>query len=130
MKNIIAFYNGLIRILAKLNILHMYFLEHNSDLIAGVFGYTENEIFHWAKTGYNEKYKRYSPSNLLLLMILEEIIENNNNVKLFHMFPWEYGYKHRYINIETKYFASIIYNNNLKAKIWRNLKKAKKKIVK
>jgi CelD/BcsL family acetyltransferase involved in cellulose biosynthesis len=111
------YYEGLVKILAENNALRMYFLELNGKNIAGVFGYIERDVYHWFKTGYDENYKEYSPSHMLLLFIIEDLIKYYPELKILHMFPWDHGYKHRYCNEEGHYTNSIMFNRSLLGKI-------------
>ncbi len=111
------YYDGFIRILAERKALHIYFLELNSEFIAGVFGYVDGDIFHWAKTGYNERFKEFSPSNVLIIHILEDLRNNFPEIRRFHMFPWDYGYKHRYTNEDSSCIDTLIFNKTLRAKM-------------
>ena len=95
----------------------MYFMELNNEAIAGVFGYVDGEIFHWAKTGYNEKFRFLSPSNLLLLFIVENIISNYPKIKIFHMFPWDYNYKHRYTNMNASCYENTFYQPTIRGSL-------------
>jgi CelD/BcsL family acetyltransferase involved in cellulose biosynthesis len=102
------YYSRLINILAHHGALHMYFLELSGEPIAGVFGYIEQDIFHYAKIGYNENFSKFNPSNTLLIYIIKDLIENYPEVKRFNMFPWDYNYKHRYAN-EEPFFLRLLY---------------------
>lgn len=111
------YYHGLIAILSDKNALNIFFLEFNNQIIAGVFGYIDGETFHWAKTGYDEHFKEFAPSNLLLLFIIEELITNFPQTKIFHMFPWDYGYKHRFANVDASCFETLIFNSTFRGKL-------------
>ncbi|MFC1863535.1 GNAT family N-acetyltransferase, partial [Thermodesulfobacteriota bacterium] len=123
------YYNSLVTLLADSKALNMYFLTLNNVPIAGGFGYVDGNIFHFAKTGYDENFKSLSPSNLLLLNILEHLTNNFPEIKRFHMFPWDYGYKHKYINEENYCITTILYGNTLRGTI-ANLISHLKKLVK
>ena len=106
----------------------MYFLELNSELIAGVFGYIEGDVYHYAKIGYDEKYKALSPSNLLFIHIIEHLITYFPKVKRMNMFPWDYGYKHRVINEESNYLETILFNKTIRGKTMRRIYSLKERI--
>lgn len=93
------YYQRFVDLLARQGLLHLYFLELDGIKIAGVFGYQEGDVFHWAKTGYDENYRNYAPSNILLLLIIEHLFIHYPEIRNFHMFPWDHGYKHRYANV-------------------------------
>jgi len=105
------FYAGLIRMLAKTGQLHLYFLEIAGQPVSGAFCYVDRDIFYYNKIGYRESYASLSPSNVLLLHIIEDVIRWMPSVKRFHLFPWDGGYKHRYTNEESYYYEKIIYND-------------------
>jgi len=100
-QNFQMYYEGLISMLTKNNQIHLYFLEVNGKAISGAFCYLDQGVFHYAKIGYIEEYSPLAPSNLLLLFIIEDLINNLPSVKRFHMFRLDYGYKHKYTNEKT-----------------------------
>ena len=108
------YYSNLIRLLADKGALSIYFLELNNMPIAGVFGYFDGDIYHYAKIGYDELYRDLSPSNLLILFIIENLTQKYPNVKMFHMFPWDYDYKHRYVNMAAACYKTIIYSKTIR----------------
>jgi CelD/BcsL family acetyltransferase involved in cellulose biosynthesis len=107
------YYQGLIELLAARDELSLYFLELSGKLIAGLLGYVEGDVFHWYKTGYDEAYAQFAPSNLLVLGIIEDLIQHHPAVRRFHMFPIDYGYKHRYTNEPHSSFRTVVYNRTL-----------------
>lgn len=109
-----CYYRKFIDMLAEKNALDVYFIEYKNKKIAGVFGYRDENIFHWAKTAYDENYKNLSPSNILIMQIIRDLIENDPEVKMFHMFPWDYGYKHKYANINTYVTNIIVFSRSYK----------------
>jgi CelD/BcsL family acetyltransferase involved in cellulose biosynthesis len=119
------FYDGFVQLLGKLNVLHLYFLILDGVEIAGVFGFEDCETFHYAKTGYDEKYGEFSPSNLLLVHIVEDLIVNRPDIKQFHMFPWDYGYKHRFANEISECTDAIIYSSTMLGQMVKKYQKIK-----
>lgn len=111
------YYKDLLILLAKHNALNMYFLYLNDTAIAAGFGYIIDDTYHYAKAGYEENLEFISPSNLLLLLIVEHLIKNFPSVKRFHMFPGDFGYKHRYNNEDVSHIETILYSNTLRGKI-------------
>jgi CelD/BcsL family acetyltransferase involved in cellulose biosynthesis len=122
------YYRNLVRQLAERDVLNMYFLELQNIPIAGLFGYLEGEIFHAKKAGYDEKFKSFSPTNLLIFLIIEDLIKRFPKVRFFHMFPWDYNYKHRYSNMEAKCFETVIFNKTIRGTLFRILSKLKRRI--
>jgi CelD/BcsL family acetyltransferase involved in cellulose biosynthesis len=112
-ENYRSYYSGLIDLLCKNNKLHMYFLNIDSQPIAGVFCYEDQDMFHALKSGYLEEFSYFSPSNLLMLHIIEDLITNFPEIKRFHLFPGDFGYKHRYINEETFFLELFLFNKTI-----------------
>src|SRR5207253_356931 len=84
------YYAGFLALLAKRGDLSLYFLDLNGAAIAGVFGYREGDVFHWFKTGYDEAFAEYSPSNLLLLAIIDDLITHRADTGRMHLFPVDF----------------------------------------
>jgi len=122
------FYEGLISILAKYGALNLFFLEVNGKYIAGVFGYTDGDTFHYAKIGYDVQFKSLSPSNLLFMHLVKYMFTNFPNIKRIHMFPWDHGYKHRYATENESCFDILIYNKSFCGNAIHLLSKTKKSI--
>lgn len=115
-KNVRRYYEGLIRILADADALHLYFLELHGEAIAGEFGYTEGDTFHSLKTGYNERMKEFSPSHLLRLDIIKHLISESPKIRWFHMFPGDHGWKHQFVNVRACCLETILYNRTLRGR--------------
>ncbi len=110
-----SYYNGLIHLLSDKDLLHMYFLEIDGRAAAGGFGYIDSDTFHYWKIGYDENYyPSTSASNLLIFYIIENLIDDFKDVKRFHMFPWDNGYKHRYVNEKAMYSKAVIFNRTFR----------------
>jgi CelD/BcsL family acetyltransferase involved in cellulose biosynthesis len=112
-QNYHSYYVGLIDMLSKNNQLHMYFLEINGHPVAGTFCYVDQDVFHAWKAGYVEEFSSLSPSTLLLLYIIEDLNTNFPMVKRLHMFPGDFGYKHRYVNEESFYSEVVLYDRTI-----------------
>lgn len=110
------YYDGLVRLLAEKDQLHIYFLELEGKFIAGLFGYEDKDNFHMAKAAYNESFRKYSPANLLMLHIIQDLIKNNQKISRLHMFPWDYNYKHKYSNCNESCRELMIYSTSLAGK--------------
>jgi CelD/BcsL family acetyltransferase involved in cellulose biosynthesis len=125
------YYDGLLDLLSTNDTLHLYFLELDGRNIAGAFGYEEGNIFHYAKTGYDEIFEKLSPSLLLTFHIIEEFMTSFPWIEVFHMFPWDYGYKHKFCNESSDCFETVIYNRTLRgqlARLYSVLNKAYRKL--
>lgn len=114
-----AFYQGLLGLLAARDELSLYFLELNGRRIAGVLGYVEGDVFHWFKTGYDEAFSEFAPSNLLLVGIIEDLLRHRPAIRRFHMFPSDFGYKHRYANETPQCISTIVYNRTVRGRLSR-----------
>jgi CelD/BcsL family acetyltransferase involved in cellulose biosynthesis len=108
-----TYYDRLIRLLAAEGVLSLHFLEIDGVRIAGSFGYQDRDTLHIAKAGYREEHGGMSPSNLLAFHVFKETMETRPDVRRIHLFPGDFGYKHRYINEETSYTELTVYNRNL-----------------
>jgi CelD/BcsL family acetyltransferase involved in cellulose biosynthesis len=111
------YYSGLLELAARRGELRLYFLELNGARIAGALGYIEGENFHWFKTGYNEAFSEFSPSNLLMVRIIEDLIANDTRVKRFHMFPVDFGYKHRFATHRYPTVTTLLFNRTVAGRI-------------
>lgn len=111
------YYQGLLDLLAARDELSLYFLELNDKFIAGVLGYVEGDVFHWYKTGYDEAFAEFAPSNLLLLGIIEDLIRHHSGVRRFHMFPVDTGYKHRYTQEPHSSIRTILYGRTVRGRL-------------
>ncbi len=110
------YYEGLVELLADSGRLRFIFLEVNDRLVAGEFGYFVGDTFHAFKTGYDEAMKQCSPGNLLLMHMLEHFSENHPQTSRFHLFPWDQGYKHRYVNENEYCFETRLFGKTLRGK--------------
>lgn len=122
------YYAGLVNLLGISGALHIYFLELSGEPIAGVFGYVDQDVFHYAKIGYNEKFSKFNPSNTLLIYIIRDLMENHPEIKRFNLFPWDYNYKHRYANEKSVFFETFIYSNTFRGKCARMTDVYRKKL--
>jgi len=111
--NIQRYYEELIQFLSERGVLHLYFLEIDGKPVAGGFGYIDGEVFHYGKIGYVEEHSSFSPSNLLLMHIIEDLIQHSPEVRRMHLFPHDYGYKHRYVNEQSYYISNTLYRRSL-----------------
>lgn len=123
------YYQGLIHLLARSGTLHLYFLELNRQPIAGAFCYQDGNTLHYAKTGYDERFGAFGPSNMLLLHIIEDLAVRTQEIHRFHMFPYDYGYKHRFTNEEASCTETIIYSKTLSGYAAYLLKKLKERLA-
>lgn len=111
--NIQRYYEQLIQFLSNRGALHLYFLEIEGRAVAGGFGYIDREVFHYGKIGYVEEQSSFSPSNLLLMYIIEDLVRHSPGVTRVHLFPNDYGYKHRYVNEQSYYASTTFYRRSL-----------------
>ncbi|QQG64711.1 GNAT family N-acetyltransferase [Desulfobulbus oligotrophicus] len=105
------YYLDLIRLMSTTDQIYLYGLEIDGVLVAGEFGYVDKDIFHHAKVAYNEQFAHLSPSHLLMLHILEDLPVHFPQVRLFHMFPWDTGYKQRFVDEPSFYTTTTLYSS-------------------
>jgi CelD/BcsL family acetyltransferase involved in cellulose biosynthesis len=113
------YYRGLIQLLAASDALHIYFLDVNDEPVAAAFCYCEGEMLHYAKIGYLEQHGALSPSNLLLMEIIEDVRVSCPGVRIVNMFPWSEGYKHRFANVEATCSETMLYNRTARGQLVR-----------
>ena len=115
------YYAGLLDLLARRESLHLYFLDIGDTPAASALGYTEGDIFHWAKVAYDESLGEYSPSNMLTFHIIQDLVAHSPEIARFHMFPWDYGYKHRYANEDAQHISTVLFSSGPRGRIIRGL---------
>lgn len=114
-KNHLTFYQDFLRLLADAGVLKLYFLELNGQFIAAGIGYMEGDTFHYLKTGYDAKFHKLSPSNLLLLHVSKDLQLNSMGTKRVHMFPRDDDYKHRFAKEEAVCSHLLLFSDNVLA---------------
>jgi CelD/BcsL family acetyltransferase involved in cellulose biosynthesis len=122
------YYRGLLDLLAKQGRLRISFMTLGGRRIAGGFGYLQNGIFHLAKMGYHEEFGHYAPSNLLLLEFVKVMGEACPEVRKIHLFPWDHGYKHRFVNETAESVSTFVFNNTFRGhavRVWRSYRVAR-----
>jgi CelD/BcsL family acetyltransferase involved in cellulose biosynthesis len=62
--------------LARWSQLEFIILEHNGRAIAFEYGWHAKQVYHSFKVAYDEQYRRHSPGQLLLWMLLKEPDQN------------------------------------------------------
>jgi hypothetical protein len=79
---------------SEINCLRLQFLVVNDKPIAVFYGFEHNRVLHYMLGGFDPAYGSYSPSNLLILKILERCIEEGTKELNFfggytsHKFRW------------------------------------------
>lgn len=96
-------------ILYQTGTLILFMLELNGEAIAGAWGFLDGKILHILKTGYREEFSHFSPSSLLFIMTIEYLYEAFPEVEICHMFPGDYGYKHRFSNAQAYTQETILF---------------------
>jgi CelD/BcsL family acetyltransferase involved in cellulose biosynthesis len=119
------YYKGFLDLISERGELTLYFLELDGVRIAGEMGYTEGDVFHWFKSGYDERYSDYAPSTVLMVGVIEDLMRNRPDLKRLHLFPGNFGYKHRYVNEQSLCTDTIIYNRTARGKIAELLARAR-----
>ena len=126
--NFRRYYQGLVELLADQEALHLYFLELDGERVAGELCYTEEDIFHAFKTGYDERFAGYSPGNLLLMHVIEHVTTSRPQTRRIHMFPWGYGHKERYANEMSSCFETRLYSKTMRGRTARLFSEGKRAI--
>ncbi len=108
------YYDLIIKKMAESGILHLYLLKIGQQVAAASLGYTDDNVFHEAKSAYDEDYAYFSPSNQLRIYMIEHIMTNLAQIKRIHMFPDDFGYKHHFVNESTEHIDTVIYSSSLK----------------
>ena len=112
------YYRDFLQILADTNNLYLYLLTIDGVLVSAVFGYVDGFIFQYVKIAYNEEFAKFSPSHLLCLHILEDLITHCKHIKMFHMMPWDTGYKKKFIVESIFYTTTTIYGRTIKGNLF------------
>jgi CelD/BcsL family acetyltransferase involved in cellulose biosynthesis len=112
-ENYRSYYKNLIDLLNENNKLHMYFLIVNGQPIAGLFCYEDNGMFHAWKSGYIEEFYSLSPSNALMLFVIEDLIANFPTIKILNLFTGNYGYKARFAHEDSLYILTTLFNKTI-----------------
>ena len=68
--------------LARRSLLRSYLLQGSDQTSAFVLGYQFQRVYHYADIGFDESLSKYSPGNVLLFLLIEDII---NNTELSHI---------------------------------------------
>jgi hypothetical protein len=126
--NFKRYYQGLVELLADQEALHLHFLELDGEPVAGELCYTEGDVFHAFKTGYDERFKECSPGNFLLMHVIEHVTTSRPRTRRFHMFPWGYGHKQRYVNERSFCFETWIYSKTMRGRTARLFAEAKRAV--
>lgn len=119
-------YRQLVRMLAERQLLRLYFLEYEQTLIAGLFGYLDGDTFHSLKIAYDERFKGFSPSNLLFIHIIELLTATMPELVRVHLFPWDGGYKHRFANEKVTCLDIVLFSPSWRGRVVRGFYAAKK----
>ena len=127
-ENYLLYYKSLINLLNEYNKLHMYFLNIDGQPIAGLFCYEDNGILHAWKSGYIEEFSSVSPSNALMLFVIEDLIANFPTIEILHMFPDDYGYKSRFVHEDSFYTLTTLFNKTISGRTAYNFIKFKQRV--
>jgi CelD/BcsL family acetyltransferase involved in cellulose biosynthesis len=127
-ENYQRYYQNLVRLLAKRDNLHLFFLELDGLPIAGEFVYTEGEVYHSFKSGYREEYRNFTPSNLLRMEIIKYFMESRPDIKRVHLFPFDGGYKHRWANEDSTMVDITLFSRSLRGQLSYSMHLARKRL--
>lgn len=112
------YYRDFLQILADTNNLHLNLLTIDGELVSAAFGYVDGTIFQNVKIAYNEKFAKFSPSHVLRLHILEDLISHYKHIEIFHMSPWDNGYKQKIVVESTNYTTTTIYGRTIRGQLF------------
>lgn len=90
------FYNYFNALAVEKGCLRIFILKLDGIPAAGMYGYIDNDILHIPKTAYHPSFSKYAPSNILFVQTVKHMMEHEPAVRRLHMFPTDFGYKHRY----------------------------------
>jgi CelD/BcsL family acetyltransferase involved in cellulose biosynthesis len=116
------FYCSLVKEMSICNLLHYSELNLNDCLIAAHFGFIFRDRFYYYKPAYNIAYKYFSPGDLLLTFLIEEMIERR--LAYFDFLRGDEPYKKKYSNMETSINSYFYYTGKL-AYIFKYAKRTK-----
>lgn len=125
-RNYQEFYRELLVYLAGKEALQLNFLVIEGEYAAGMLGFVDREILEIAKSGYDPHFIRYSPSNLLRLQSIGDIYQNAPEIKMLHMCPWDYNYKHRFNNGKEVCLSLRVYNTTIRGQAFSLLRRIKR----
>ena len=112
------YYRDFLQILADTNSLYLYLMTIDGVLVSAGFGYVDGAIFQYVKNAYNDKFAQVSPSHVLNLHILEDLMTHYKHIEILHMLPWEYGYKQKYIFESSNYTTTTIYGRTVRGQLF------------
>ena len=104
------YYEGLVSLLTTLGVGTLFFLDLEGEPIAAAFGYRDDRVFHCWKMSYLEARAEYAPALVLLNLVVEWLIANCQGLQLLHLFPGDYGYKHRFVNEAAASRGARVFN--------------------
>jgi CelD/BcsL family acetyltransferase involved in cellulose biosynthesis len=123
------FYRGFLGLLEAKGMLVMNFLVIDGKYVAGNFGFTDRQIYYIAKSGYDPIYNHYSPSNILRLLSIKEISKKTPLVRMVHLYPGDYGYKHRMSSGVESCYSLRIYNSTAAGQAFNILRRMKRVVT-
>jgi len=92
--------------LAKRNLLRSYLLQGSDQTSAFVLGYQFQRVYHYADIGFDDSLSKYSPGNVLLFLLIEDII-NNTEVSHINFGIGDSQYKRLFAN-QKIYDTSVL----------------------
>jgi len=109
------FYRRLCRAVSQKGWIHLQFLLMNNDPVAYNMGLIIKKRYFYLKTSFDERYREYSPSMILRVNLIEELIKRNINEIDFTAEPYEWQKRW---SEEYRWHKSLtIYNNTIKARL-------------
>jgi len=117
--------------LAEQGLLRSYVLTADGTPCAYVLGYLYNGIYHYANIGYDARFAPYSPGNVLLFLVIEDLIKNAQaKVMNFGISDAEYKriFGNRHIKDASLLFMRPSLKNSLRREIHRGFSKLKQTV--
>lgn len=123
------FYKKLATFLSIEGKINIYFLEVDRKKISGLYTIQDKNICYLVKTGYDDAYSSYSPSNILLCYLYESLSSNETVDKIDFLGPY-YSHQRRYGKTTRRRYDLYIYNNKFYIKFGLYLKSFLYRVIK
>jgi CelD/BcsL family acetyltransferase involved in cellulose biosynthesis len=121
------FYKKLSNHFADQNKVRIYLLKFNDEYIAGLYSIVDRGTCYLLKTGYDERFYKYSPSSILFFLFFEKHFQSREIKKIDFFGPY-HQYQRSFGNHTRKKYNLIIYNNKMISKTYNIVYDVWKKI--
>lgn len=103
--------------LYKSNLLHLSYLRLNNEIISVEFAMEDGKNIYLYLTAFNMKYRRYSPGNILLYMLVDEACKQD--YKIVDFTRGDESYKQQWGTLDKYNVQYVFYNNTIKSILYR-----------